>query len=123
LFERYQRWTVEAGFQVPFIKDEKRKLLSELGMLTTFNGTIMIDLADTGYGSPWPGPGNGVGFSGELKYQFKKSENGSFQFGVQLKTREFSRSNSETLADGRPVYKPDSSTIQATLSASYNHHF
>ena len=123
LFERYQWWTVEAGVQVPFIKDEKHRLLLELGMLTTFNGTIMVDLDAAGYGSPELDLGNGVGFSGELKYAFMQTKNSSFQLGVQLKTWEFGRSNSETLVDGRTIYEPDSSTMQTTLSASYIHHF
>ena len=122
LFERYQWWTVEAGAQVPFIKDEKHSLLFELGMLATFNGTIMVDLTNSGLGSPELDLGNGVGFSGELKYAFMQAKNSSFQLGVQLKTWEFGRSNTETLADGRTIYEPDSSTIQTTLSASYNHH-
>jgi hypothetical protein len=123
LFERYQWWTAEAGVQVPFIKDEQHSLLLELGMLTTFNGTIMVDLDAAGYGSPELDLGNGVGFSGELKYAFMQRKNSSFQLGVQLKRWEFGRSNSETLADGRTIYEPDSTTMQTTLSASYIHHF
>jgi len=124
LFERYQWWTVEAGVQVPFVKDEKQNLLLELGMLTTFNGTIMVDLTNSGFGKPVLDLGNGIGFSGELKYEFRQAKNSSLQFGVQFKSWEFGRSNSETLADGRTtIYEPDSTTIQTTLSASYIHHF
>jgi hypothetical protein len=126
LFERYQWWTVEAGVQVPFIKDEKRRLLLELGMLTTFNGTIMVDLSSSGYGSPELGLGNGIGFSGELKYDFRQTKNSSFQFGVQLKGWEFGRSNSKTIFNGTrtlTITEPDSTTLQTTLSASYIHYF
>ena len=126
LFERYQWWTLEAGVQVPFIKDEKQDLLLELGMLTTFNGTIMVDLAAAGFGQPVLDLGNGFGVAGELKYVFKQSRNSSFQFGVQLKRWEFGRSNSKTISDGSNVFtitEPDSTTVQTTLSASYIHHF
>jgi hypothetical protein len=123
LFERYQWLTLEAGVQVPFITDEKQNLLLELGMLTTLNGTIMVDLAASGYGKPKLDLGNGIGFSGEVKYELKQAKNSSLQFGVQFKSWEFGRSNSETLADGRTIYEPDSTTIQTILSASYIHHF
>ena len=79
LFERYQWWTVEAGVQVPLIKDEKRNLLLELGMMTTFNGTITVDLTDV---DPRLDLGNGIGFSGELKYAFMQTANRGFQFDV-----------------------------------------
>jgi len=126
LLERYQWLTAEAGVQVPFIKDEKQNLLLELGMLTTFNGSIMIDLADAGFGKPVLDLGNGIGFSGELKYVLKQAKNSSFQFGVQLKGWEFGRSNSKTISDGSNLItftEPDSTTVQTTLSASYIHHF
>jgi len=126
LFERYQWWTAEAGVQVPFIKDEKQNLLLELGMLTTFNGTIMVDLTDSGFGKPVLDLGNGIGFSGELKYVHKQAKNSSFQFGVQLKGWEFGRSNSKTISNGITtitITEPDSTTVQTTLSASYIHHF
>ena len=126
LFERYQWWTVEAGVQVSFIKDEKHSLLLELGMLTTLNGTIMVDLTNSGYGSPRLDLGNGVGFTGELKYAFMQAKNSSFQFGAQLKTWEFGRSNSKTISNGTStitITEPDSTTLQTTLSASYIHHF
>ena len=126
LFERYQWWTVEAGVQVPFIKDEQHSLLLELGALTTLNGTIMVDLDAAGYGSPELDLGNGVGFSGELKYAFMQRKNSSFQLGVQLKRWEFGRSNSKTISNGTDVItitEPDSRTMQTTLSASYIHHF
>jgi hypothetical protein len=123
LFERYQWFTLEAGVQVPLLTDEKQKLSLELGMLTTLNGTIMVDLTDSGYGSPTLDLGSGIGFSGEVKYELIPAKNSSLQFGVQFKSWEFGRSNSETLADGRTIYEPDSMTVQTTLSASYIHHF
>jgi hypothetical protein len=123
LFERYQWWTAEAGAQLPFFKHDNQNLLLELGLLATFNGTILVDLTSAGLGSPVLDLGNSIGFSSELKYEFKQAENSSLRFGVQFKTWEFGRSNSETLADGRTIYEPDSTTIQTILSASYIHHF
>ena len=126
LFERYQWWTLEAGVQVPFIKDEKQKLLLELGALTTFNGTILIDLDELGFGEPTLDLGNGVGFAGELKYELIRSGNSSFLFGIQVKRWEFGRSNSKTVSDGGDlitITEPDSTTLQSTLSASYIHRF
>ncbi len=126
LFERYQWWSVEAGVQVPFIKSYSHDLLLELGMLATFDGNILIDLESSGFGSPVLELGNGVGFSGELKYEHKQSDNSSFLFGVQLKTWEFDRSNSKTVSNGSNIIsitEPDSTTIQTTLSASYIHRF
>ena len=126
LFERYQWVTAEAGARFPFIKDEKQNLMLELGVLTTFNGTIMIDLTDAGFGQPVLDLGNGVGFTGELKYEFKHTRNTSFRFGVQLKGWEFGRSNSKTISNGSTIItitEPDSTTVQTTLSAGYIHHF
>jgi len=126
LFERYRWWTVEAGAQLPFIKQDKQNLFWELGLLASLNGTIMIDLSDAGFGSPTLDLGNSIGFSSALKYEFKQTSNSSLQFGVQFKTWEFGRSNSETISDGNNTFtitEPDSTTIQTTLSASYIHHF
>jgi len=123
LFERYQWWTVEAGAQLPLFRQDNQHLLLELGLLASLNGTIMVDLTNAGLGSPVLDLGNSIGFSSELKYEFKQENNSSLRFGVQFKTWEFGRSNSETLADGSTIYEPDSTTIQTTLSASYIHHF
>ena len=126
LFERYQWWTVEAGAQLPFIKQDNQNLFLELGLLASLNGTIMIDLNDSGFGSPTLDLGNSIGFSSGLNYEFKQNSNSSLQFGVQFKTWEFGRSNSKTISDGTNVItitEPDSTTIQTTLSASYIHHF
>jgi hypothetical protein len=126
LFERYQWWTVEAGAELPFIKKDNQSLLLELGLLASLNGTIMIDLANAGFGSPTLDLGNSIGFAGELKYEFRQTSNSSLQFGVQFKTWEFARSNSKTISDGSSfvtITEPDSTTVQTTLSASYIHHF
>jgi len=126
LFERYQWWTVEAGAQLPFIKNDKQNLLLELGLLASLNGTIMIDLTDAGFGSPTLDLGNSIGFSSELKYEYRQASNSSLQFGIQFKTWEFARSDSKTISDGSSfitITEPDSKTFQTTLSASYIHHF
>jgi hypothetical protein len=126
LFERYQWWTVEAGVQVTLIKDKRRNLLFELGALATTNGTIMIDLAELGYGNPSLDLGDDYGFSGKLKYEIWHRNNSSFQFGLQFKRWEFGRSNSKTISNGSSVItitEPDSTTMQTTLSAGYRYHF
>ena len=90
------------------------------------NGTMMVDLTDAGYGSPKLDLGNGVGFSGELKYTIIRAKNSSFQFGAQFKTWEFGRSNSKTISNGIntiTITEPDSTTMQTILSASYIHRF
>ncbi|MBT8128061.1 MAG: hypothetical protein KJP15_11300 [Gammaproteobacteria bacterium] len=126
LFERYRWWTLEAGVQVPFIKDKRRNLLFEFGALATTNGTIMIDLADLGFGSPTLDLGDDYGFSGKLKYEVLHSSNSSFQFGLQFRRWEFGRSNSKTVSDGSTsivITEPDSTSMQTTLSAGYRYRF
>jgi hypothetical protein len=126
LFERYQWWTVEAGAQLPFIKQDNQSLSLELGLLASLNGTIMIDLTYANLGSPVLDLGNSIGFASGLKYEFKQTSNSSLQFGVQFKTWEFGRSNSKIISDGNDTFtitEPDSTTIQTILSASYRHHF
>jgi len=126
LFEVYQWWTFEAGVQVPFIKEEHRNLLLELGMLATYNGTISVDLTSSGFGEHTLDLGNNVGFSAELKYEIILMSNNSFQFGALMKRWEFGRSNSKTISNGIDVItitEPDSTTVQTTLSASYIHRF
>lgn len=126
LFERYQWWTFEAGFELPFFRNERQQLSLDMGMLTTFNGTIMIDLSSQGFGEPVLELGDGVGFTGELKYQLHLDVNSSFRFGAQFKTWEFGRSNSKTISNGSSIWtitEPDSTTVQTSLSASYIHHF
>ena len=126
LFERYQWWTLEAGVQVPLIKNKRRNLLLELGALATNNGKIMIDLTEAGFGYPTLELDNAYGFSGKLKYEILQTGNSSFQFGLQFKRWEFGRSNSEIISNGDTVIiitEPDSTTMQTTLSASYRYHF
>jgi len=126
LFERYQWWTLEAGVQVPFIKNEQRELLLELGMLATNSGTISINLTNVGYGEHTLNLGNGIGYSAALTYEMKLASNNSFQFGAMLKSWEFGRSNSETISNGTStitIIEPDSTTLQTTISANYIHHF
>lgn len=126
LFERYQWWTLEAGTEIPVIQKEKQHLHLGLGLLATFNGTIMVDLSSAGFGQPVLDLGDSLGFSGELVYEFRHSEKSSLQFGIQLRSWEFGRSNSKTVSDGSntiTITEPDSTTLQTTLSASYSRHF
>ena len=131
LFERYQWWSIEAGVEVPLMRKDRQNLLLELGILTTLNGTIMIDLSDAGYGEPVLDLGNGIGFSGELKYEIKQENNSGLEFGIQFRTWEFGRSNTLNISNGSAlcgqefcsIHEPDSKTIQTTLYASYIHHF
>ena len=125
LFERYQWWSLEAGVQVPLATSPGQNLSLELGMLTTFNGTIMIDISDSGYGIHTLDLGNDYGLSGELRYEIRQS-NSSLQLGLQLKTWDFGRSNSKTISNDTntvTITEPDSTTFQAIFSASYIHHF
>ncbi len=131
LFERYQWWSIEAGTEVPLMRKDRQDLLLGLGILTTLNGTIMIDLSDFGTGEPVLELGDGIGFFGELKYEIKQNNNSRFKFGLQLRTWEFGRSNTLIVPNGfalcgQPtceIHEPESTTIQTTLSASYIHHF
>ena len=131
LFERYEWWSIEAGIEVPLMRKDRENLLLELGILTTFNGTIMVDLTGAGVGQPVLDLGNGTGFSGELKYETRLQKNGSLRFGLQFRTWEFGKSNNLVVSNGTAlcgqplctIYEPDSKTMQTVLSASYIHHF
>ena len=126
LFERYQWWSLEAGVQLPFIKNESQDLSLQLGMLTTFNGTIMIDLTEAGYGNHTLDLGDDFGFTGELRYRYRQARHSSLQLGLQVRTWDLGRSNSKTITNGSrfiSITEPDSTSVQATLSASYIHHF
>ena len=126
LFERYQWWSFEAGVQIPFIKQQHRSLLLELGVLTTRSGTIMIDLTDAGFGRNTLDLGDGYGFSGELKYTIMRSDNSGFHFSANVRSWEFGRSNSKTISNGSTVItitEPDSSTRQTIFSVGYLRHF
>ena len=126
LFERYEWWSIEGGVEVPLMRKDRQDLLLGLGVLTTLYGTISIDLRDLGFGEPELDLGDGIGFFGELKYDIRRWENSSLQFGVTFRTWEFSRSNSKTISNGSEfitITEPDSTTAQTTLSASYIHRF
>ena len=126
LFERYRWWSLEAGIQLPFIKSDSQDLSLQLGMLTTFNGTIMIDLTEAGYGNHTLDLGDDFGFSGELNYRYRQARHSSLQLGLQVRTWDFGKSNSKIITNGlvfKSIYEPDSTTVQTTLSASYIHHF
>lgn len=131
LFERYEWWSLEAGIEVPLMRRDRQDLLLELGILTTLNGTMTVDLSALGYGEPVLDLGNETGFSGELKYEIRPQQNTSLRFGLQFRTWEFGRSNTLVIIDGTalcgrslcPIYEPASKTIQTVLSASYIHHF
>lgn len=126
LFERYRWWTLEAGVQVPFIKDQRRNLLFEIGALATTNGTIKIDLSELGFGEPTLDLGNDYGFAAKLKYELLYTRNSSFQFGLQFRRWEFGRSNSKTVSDGNTeivITEPDSTSMHTMLSAGYRYHF
>jgi hypothetical protein len=62
-----------------------QSLLLELGLLASLNGTIMVDLSDSGFGSTTLDLGNSIGFASGLKYEFIQVSNSSLQFGVQCK--------------------------------------
>jgi hypothetical protein len=126
LFERYQWWTLEGGVQIPFIKQEDSSLLLELGLLTTFNGTMSINLTSAGYGEHTLDLGNGVGYAAALKYEITMAGNNRLQFGARINGWEFGRSNSKTISNGIntiTITEPDSTTMQTILSASYIHRF
>jgi hypothetical protein len=126
LFERYEWWTVEAGVEAPFFRDDSQQLFLEMGLLATRNGDIMIDLTPFGYGAHTLNLGNSIGFASALKYEVKQTPNSRLQFGLQFKTWEFGRSNSKTVSNGSStitITEPESTTYQTTISASYIHSF
>ena len=126
LFERYEWWSIEGGFEVPLMRKDRQDLLLGLGVLTTLYGTISIDLSDAGFGEPVLDLGNGVGFVGELKYDIRQWKNSSLQFGVSYRTWEFGRSNSKTISNGSEFFtitEPESQTAQTILFAGYLHRF
>ena len=79
LFERYEWWTVEAGVQAPFFRDDSQHLFLEMGMLATMNGDIMIDLKPLGYGAHTLNLGNSIGFASALKYQMTQAQKKAFE--------------------------------------------
>ncbi len=126
LFERYQWWSIEAGVEVPLMRKERQDLLLELGVLTTLNGTILVDLSDAGFGEPELDLGSGIGFSGEIRYEVVQSNNSSLHFGVSYRTWEFGRSNSAIITNGIDTFiitEPDSQTAQTRIFARYAHRF
>ena len=126
LFERYRWWSIEAGVEVPLMRKDRQNLLLELGVLTTLNGTILVDLSDVGFGEPVLNLGHGIGFSGELRYEIRQGPDGKLHFGIRYRNWEFGRSNSETVSDGTSfltITEPDSQTAQTILFASYSHRF
>jgi hypothetical protein len=131
LFERYQWWSIEAGVEVPLVRKDRHDLLLELGVLKTFNGTILIDLSSSNNGEPVLDLGSEIGFSGGIEYEFRHSQTGSLRFGINFRTWEFGRSNSATISNGLAlcgeptctIVEPDSTTVQTTISAGYVFHF
>jgi hypothetical protein len=126
LFERYQWWSIEAGVEAPLIRKDREVLLLELGVLTTLNGTILVDLNELGFGEPVLDLGNSYGFSGELRYELKQTRTSSLHFGIGYRTWQFGRSNSKTVSndtDSITITEPDSKTAQTMLFASYIRRF
>lgn len=125
LFERYQWWSIEAGAVMPLMRRDTQSLVLELGVLATFNGTILVDLSSAGYGEPVLDLGNSLGFSSELRYEIDL-DNNSLHLGIAYRAWEFGRSNTATVSNGVDVItvtEPDSTTAQTTLFASYIHRF
>lgn len=126
LFERYQWWSLEAGIQASIYKHDRHDVLFELGLLKTTNGTIKIDLNNSGYGTPVLDLGDSIGLNSALNYQIKLRQNSDLQFGFRYTTWRFGRSNTRTLSNGSTVItvvEPESITHQVTATINYIHKF
>lgn len=126
LFERYQWWSFEAGIQTLLYKNDRHDLLFELGVLKTTNGTIKIDLSNSGYGTPILDLGDDIGFNGALNYRINFGQNSNLQFGFRYTNWGFGRSNSRTLSNGSntiTIVEPESTSYQTTATVSYIYNF
>ena len=126
LFEQYQWWSFEAGGRISVYSTPRHKVFIDLGVLTTRNGIIMVDLSNAGYGEPVLDLGNGVGFNSAVNYRMAHKTNGAFLFGLRYATWNFGRSNVKTISNGSStisIVEPDSTTQQLTFTVGYNHKF
>ena len=126
LFEQYQWWSLEAGAQVLIYTNTRHKVSIDLGVLTTRNGTIMVDLSNAGYGEPVLDLGDGIGLNSAINYRMTYTTNGTFQFGLRYATWNFGRSNVKTISNGSTtisIVEPDSTTQQLTATVGYIHKF
>ena len=126
LFEQYQWWSLEAGTRVSIYTNSHHDVFFDLGILTTNNGTIMVDLSNAGYGKPVLDLGDGLGINSSINYRMAYTGNSAFLFGLRYTTWDFGRSSIKTISNGSTtisIVEPDSTTQQLTASISYIHKF
>lgn len=126
LEETYTWFTVEAGIQSVIFSKQNHALLLELGLLHTLNGTISIDLENSGFGSPELDLGNKPGIKGGLKFQYKTSQVQMIEIGVDYSHWQFGRSNSEILSNGFQtitITEPESKSNHTLFYVGLNQQF
>jgi len=97
LYEEYSWWSAEAGIKYT---TDNQHLILEVAGFRTFNGDILIDLSNLGYGEPVLNLGDKFGLRSLLAVNLKTDSFSSMQMGVEYKYWGFGRSNTETLSNG-----------------------
>ena len=126
LFERYQWWTLEAGLHADLYQADKHNIFVEFGVLATTNGTVKIDLSNSGYGEPTLDLGDGTGLAVRAGWSRLLNKNNSWSILFDYTRWDFGRSNSQSLSDGINsiiITEPESLSKQASLRFIYQHHF
>jgi len=111
LYEEYSWWHIEAGIQLEKILKNNSKIKFEFAGLRTFNGNIMIDLQNFGYGEANLDLGSKNGIRSLLALNFETDNSLMFSIGVEHKYWEFGKSNTTTLSNGTnsiSILEPDS---------------
>lgn len=100
LYEEYSWWSAEAGIKLDFNTADNKNINFELAGFRTFNGDILIDLNNFGYGQPTLNLGDKFGIRSLLSLELKSDNYTTMQIGVEYKYWGFGRSNTETLSNG-----------------------
>lgn len=100
LYEEYSWWSAEAGVKFDINTADNKNFIFEIAGFRTFNGDILIDLNNFGYGQPSLNLGDKFGLRSLLALNLKTTSHTAMQVGVEYKYWGFGRSNTEILSNG-----------------------
>lgn len=100
LYEEYTWWSLEAGITVDKFLSGNSNVNLEVAGFRTFNGEILIDLENAGFGEPVLNLGDKFGLRSQLSLELESGTSSVTSIGLEYTYWGFGRSNTAILSDG-----------------------
>lgn len=124
LNEVYTWLYIEGGYHLQQALADNKSIEFEFSAIRNFNGSIHVDLNNSGYGEARLDLGNEYGLKTSLSLNITNTASNKFRIGLEFKHWKFGRSNTEVLTNGTDtisILEPDSESNLTRFFIQFTH--